>query len=172
MENASKALIIAGAILLSILIIALGMGVYNQAKNGMGNADLSGTEVNAHNSKFEAYEGRMKGTEVSALITTIKSNNRDYSDRQIMLWYANEIKKDTGTVKTNIDTFKKDGTYEISGNLTEDINLSSKSYLKDDDGKAAYPTGIKNNTTYYVTFHKGDNGIINGCEIHLYSNAD
>ena len=30
MENASKALIIAGAILLSILIIGLGMFIYNQ----------------------------------------------------------------------------------------------------------------------------------------------
>ena len=32
MENASKALIIAGAILLSILLISLGLIVYNQAK--------------------------------------------------------------------------------------------------------------------------------------------
>ena len=32
MENASKALIIAGAILLAILIISLGLIVYNQAK--------------------------------------------------------------------------------------------------------------------------------------------
>ena len=31
MENASKALIIAGAILLSILIIGLGMAIYQQA---------------------------------------------------------------------------------------------------------------------------------------------
>jgi len=30
MENASKALIIAGAILLSILIIGLGMAIYNE----------------------------------------------------------------------------------------------------------------------------------------------
>ena len=33
MENASKALIIAGAILLSILIIGMGMFIYNQAQD-------------------------------------------------------------------------------------------------------------------------------------------
>ena len=32
MENASKALIIAGAILLAILIIALGVFIFNQSK--------------------------------------------------------------------------------------------------------------------------------------------
>lgn len=40
MENASKALIIAGAILLSILIIGLGMFIYQQASGAMGNANL------------------------------------------------------------------------------------------------------------------------------------
>lgn len=41
MENASKALIIAGAILLSVLIISLGIMVYNNAKNTVGSANLS-----------------------------------------------------------------------------------------------------------------------------------
>ena len=38
MENASKALIIAGAILLSILIIAIGMYIYNSSTNSITNA--------------------------------------------------------------------------------------------------------------------------------------
>ena len=37
METASKSLIIAGAILLSILIIALGVFIFNQAKSSIGN---------------------------------------------------------------------------------------------------------------------------------------
>ena len=36
MENASKALIIAGAILLSILIIGLGMSIFNASKTAIG----------------------------------------------------------------------------------------------------------------------------------------
>lgn len=61
MENASKALIIAGAILLSILIIALGVFVFNQAKSAVGNTGLSDQEVAAFNSKFDSYEGKQKG---------------------------------------------------------------------------------------------------------------
>ena len=44
MENASKALIIAGAILLSILIIGLGMMVFNQAKEAMTGTGMDQTK--------------------------------------------------------------------------------------------------------------------------------
>ena len=40
MENASKALIIAGAILLSILIIGLGMYIYQQANSATSGTNL------------------------------------------------------------------------------------------------------------------------------------
>lgn len=57
MENASKALIIAGAILLSVLIISLGIMVYNNAKNTVGSANLSQHEISTFNSQWEAYRG-------------------------------------------------------------------------------------------------------------------
>ena len=38
MENASKALIIAGAILISILIIAIGMYIYTNSESSIRNA--------------------------------------------------------------------------------------------------------------------------------------
>ena len=76
MENASKALIIAGAILLSILIIALGMGVFNQAKEAMSGSSLSAEKAAAFNSKFEDYFGTsVKGTRVRALCDLVKNNN-------------------------------------------------------------------------------------------------
>ena len=40
MENASKALIIAGAILLAILIIALGVFIFNKAKSATNMDDF------------------------------------------------------------------------------------------------------------------------------------
>ena len=77
MENASKALIIAGAILLSILIIALGVFVFNQAKGAMGNTGLDDQKAAANNQKFEAYEGgAVKGSQVKALIDTVRTNNK------------------------------------------------------------------------------------------------
>ena len=75
MENASKALIIAGAILLSILIIALGVFIFNQAKGAVGKVNLSEQEVAAFNSKFEQYKGRQLGSNVKALISDAKTYN-------------------------------------------------------------------------------------------------
>ena len=57
MENASKALIIAGAIILSILIIALGMAVFNMASNPAQDAaaSIESQAAQAFNSTFEPY---------------------------------------------------------------------------------------------------------------------
>lgn len=76
MENASKALIIAGAILISILIIGLGVFIYNQAANTVGKANLGSQEAQAQNQQFEAYFGAKKSAaDVKALMSLIRSNN-------------------------------------------------------------------------------------------------
>lgn len=76
MENASKALIIAGAILLSILIIGLGMTVFNTAKEALTGASLDSTKVDAINSKYEPYLGtNIKGTKIKSLCGVVKNNN-------------------------------------------------------------------------------------------------
>ena len=76
MENASKALIIAGAILISILIISLGVLVYNQASSTVNKANLNSQEAHAQNSKFESYFGTdVTATEVKNLLSEIRTNN-------------------------------------------------------------------------------------------------
>lgn len=76
MENASKALIIAGAILLSILIIGLGMLIFNQAKDTIGRANLDQDTINALNSKFDSYIGdNVRGSNVKTLCNTVRDNN-------------------------------------------------------------------------------------------------
>ena len=77
MENASKALIIAGAILLSILIIGIGMFIYNQAKEQIDNSagQMSQEEIRVHNSQFEIYKGdRVSGSQVKQLLTKLATN--------------------------------------------------------------------------------------------------
>ena len=80
MENASKALIIAGAILLSILIIGLGIFIYQQAAGAMSGANLDPQKVEAFNSKFEQYEGTVSGTQARALYTLIRTHNNGNVD--------------------------------------------------------------------------------------------
>ena len=80
MENASKALIIAGAILLAILIIALGVYIFNQAKSTTNMDELSNQQVQAHNNTFENYEGKINGTQAKALIDAVRNNNQTMPD--------------------------------------------------------------------------------------------
>ena len=87
MENASKALIIAGAVLLSILIIAIGMAIYNGAQENVQGAmtGMDETAIAAHNAKFEAYQGTKKGSEVKTMLSSViaynQANSQDLSRR-------------------------------------------------------------------------------------------
>lgn len=81
MENASKALIIAGAILISILIISLGVIIYQQAAGVINNNAMSEVEVTQFNEPFLSYTGsNVRGANVNALLNKIQSNNSTYAD--------------------------------------------------------------------------------------------
>lgn len=76
MENASKALIIAGAILLAILIIGLGMVIYNQAAGIMGGVNLDKTEIASFNNEFLQFQGTgVRGSTVNSLLQTVLTSN-------------------------------------------------------------------------------------------------
>ena len=75
MENASKALIIAGAILLSIAIIGIGMTVYNMASSTIGGINMTDAEISTYNAKFDKYEGTQTGSTVRAMLDTIRTHN-------------------------------------------------------------------------------------------------
>lgn len=88
MENASKALIIAGAIILSVLIIGLGMSVFMQTSNTTDNTDLSEYEITQFNQKFTTYEGTVTGAKAMALCDTVRTHNTQNTDdetRQVMV---------------------------------------------------------------------------------------
>lgn len=88
MENASKALIIAGAILLAIVIISLGLIVVNNTRNVTDNTNLSEQEIQAFNAKFTPYEGeKISGIKVKALLQTAISSNASNSDKQVTFKY-------------------------------------------------------------------------------------
>lgn len=84
MENASKALIIAGAILLSILIIGLGMFIYNQAADAVGKTGIDEQKVKSYNSSFEQYDGVISGTSARTLCDVIRSHNNSHQDDETL----------------------------------------------------------------------------------------
>ena len=108
MENASKALLIAGAVLIVILIIGVGMTIFRSASGSFSEAtaQMSSQEVEMYNTQFTQYAGkRVIGTNVKALIEKINANNVMYSDEK-----AKTIKLTaTGIIKGSSPNFTFDG---------------------------------------------------------------
>lgn len=87
MENASKALLIAGAILIAILLIAIGMMVFNSASGVIDTASsgMSDHEKTLHNKKFTIYEGKQKGSVVKDLVEVVKTHNANTDNTPVTI---------------------------------------------------------------------------------------
>ena len=79
MENVSKALIIAGEVLIAVLVLSLAMVVIVKFGKFSANTNkrLSENELNNFNNKFYAFNGRINITadEIASLINFAKENN-------------------------------------------------------------------------------------------------
>lgn len=126
MENASKALIIAGAILISILIIALGVFIYQRASGiASDTGSMDSTKLQSINQPFENYEGEaVSGSDVRALCDLVRTNNNKYQtsapDRVITI-AGKSTAADIAEYKATIDSAK---TYKvtITGYVTSGAN--------------------------------------------------
>ena len=135
MENASKALIIAGAILLAILIIALGVFIFNKAKSATNMDDLNNQQVEAHNATFQNYEGTINGTQAKALIDAIRNNNQSMPT-------LGQITVD-GVTKTNITSVTDLAAEKNAYKTTEQYTVSITGYQGTDGQYKGYVTKMK-----------------------------
>ena len=122
MENASKALIIAGAILISILLIAVSMYIYNSSQDTISAAGNSMNQQakDAYNSKFTSYMGHAKNAnDVKALIDNVISSNNENVDQ------AGKFVQ----IKTNVDWTPASGTTNKLGAAGTGDN--SEDYVND-----------------------------------------
>lgn len=86
MENATKALIIAGAVLISILLISVGIMVFNAANDPINQAQNSSEQqaVQMFNESFNSYLGEeITGQQAKSLLSTIIASNGKNADHQI-----------------------------------------------------------------------------------------
>jgi len=153
MENASKALIIAGSILLSILIIALGMYIFSTSSQSSDVTVLSESEVTTFNTKFTKYEGGQNGSNVKALLDTLRSNytqNKESADKIPGIAFAEET--ETAAQPGNSVDGDRHNTSYVS-TITTISNQVEKSHR------------------YFVAFHyNSENGLVDGVGIS-YDNA-
>ena len=136
MENATKALLIAGSILIAILLIALGLRVFNSTRGTVESSQsaMNTTEIAAFNNKFLHYLGKNKSkSQVIALANVIISNNSSSS------------------YKVSI-TILGSGPYDSASNISAYIN-----------GDSFMSAGSGN--IYSITFTTTDDGRINAITV-------
>ena len=148
MENASKALIIAGAILLSIAIIGVGMYVYNNVSSTIQKgADMSTQEIAAYNQEFTIYEGaKVRGANVKTLCDKVNNHNlaADDASELIVLEYDKEVATEVAAPTAD----------DAAGTKASDINTVK--------------TKILSGQTYKVTIGKDPNtGLVSAIGIKL-----
>ena len=143
MENATKGLMIAGAILIAIVLIGIGVFLVSQAQDfmGRGTSEFDDMTKQLFNSPILQYEGTQKGSNVRELINNINSTNMDanreatYAEKGIKVVF-----------ESSITSIVIDGTVEdyVSSNATR--------------ARSAINTG----KTYYVSVgYNNKTGLIN-----------
>lgn len=143
MENASKALIIAGSILLAVLIVAMGVTIFNKARGAASTENLDAAEIDMFNKKFDKYltgnSGRgILGSQVKTMLSSAISNANTNQDEP-----------------SKLPAIKLEGGTEITGGQTAEANLqnyiNSISNMKND---------IISKNNYRVTADYGTSGLI------------
>lgn len=125
MENASKALIIAGAILLSIAIIGIGMFVYNSVSDTISSsADMTEEEVTAYNQPYVTYEGIRNGAQLKSLCDNVRQHNVTATDPSQQISVINGTAQNI-SAPTSEDTA---GTTAAEINTIKNTLLSGRQY--------------------------------------------
>lgn len=83
MENASKALLMAGGILIAVLVIGVVAYMFNSSGflfQSSEDIELA-EQIAAFNKEYEAYNRKlMRGTDIISIINKVNSNNEKYED--------------------------------------------------------------------------------------------
>lgn len=141
MENASKALIIAGAILLAIAIIGIGMYVYQNASNAVQSANMDQQAITTYNSEFTKYQGTIRGSDAKSLCDIVMAHN-----------VAN---KGDDTKQVNVTA----STTELTG-ATLDAAASANKTNATSNAITTVKNGLLSGKTYNVTFDYTQTGLI------------
>ena len=130
MENASKALLIAGAVLIVILIIGVGMAIFTA---GQGNIDsaiaqMSTQEKQIFNAQFDQYAGTITATKLRSLNSAVVANNGNPEAKAKVTFTVKASASDTGNVFSNSmvgsTQLGVNNKYEVSFGYTDGLITS------------------------------------------------
>ena len=143
MDNASKALIIAGAVLIAVMLVSVGVMIYNQAAGVItqGQSNMDALEITMANQTYTQYEGANKNRNaVGQLLDTIAQAYDAASEHTV----AVEIK---------------------GGETNDNINVAAGTITPSTIRTAATNIRKASNYKYTVVFGKDQNGYIDSVTI-------
>lgn len=82
MENTSKALLIAGAILVSVLIISIGLFIVSSINTELVESEMSQVEINIFNQGYLLYEGVQQGKKVKQVLIKAAMYNEELTQKE------------------------------------------------------------------------------------------
>ena len=112
MENASKALIIAGAVLIAILLISLTLIIIKNANPVIKQTEQVGATIVVHtfNSQFLPYMGTsVRGSQVRNLCDVVIANNGNSKNQKVKL----NDKEDSSDIITIKNSIQLNNTYNV-----------------------------------------------------------
>ena len=140
MENATKALIIAGSILIAILLITFGVTTFNSTRGTTESVKgtMDATEIATFNNKFAGYVGKnLSAAKVRALVNIIISNNSTSSHKVNLKLVGTDYTYTAATAGTvagsmssgaaalsNSDTYDVVTNYDASGSIITLITVT------------------------------------------------
>jgi len=163
MENASKALIIAGAILLSILIIAIGMYIYSSAQAQVENSitNMSTSEIEGFNSTFTSYQGEQPGSQVKALLNRLVANANTYAEEPAKIPCISYNTDENGAEKGK----NADYSGEAYGVLVENETSAYLNFI------SLLSQGMDLKHKYHVVMTNSTSGVLSGVTINYSKHA-
>lgn len=155
--NATKSLLIVGGILIVMLIISLGIYIYN-VSNNTDNVSETATQMNimANNKKYELYEGIRSGGEVKRLLNMASQNNQELYKDSKNIKYCVCIRTN---IKEIIDKFSKRNDMTTGLNGTRAHGVMYPSNIKE------IADCISSSQKYKIWFSYNEYGYI--WEIHI-----
>ena len=157
MENAIKALLIAAAVLMAILIISMGMFIYSKSNNiDETSGAISEMGVTVRNEQYLLYDGVQTGGVVGKLLSMAADNNRPIYDSLETIKQCICIRSD---IPELLQKFQGDSEMVIALNGTRDYGV------REPDNILKISKELSKSKKYKVWFTYNEYGYI--WEIHI-----
>lgn len=115
MENASKALIIAGSILIAIILIAVGVRIFNSTQGTTDSAEMNmdSTKISMFNNRFTEYAGKnISGVYVKTLVEKVIASNAT-SESMISITFDGTYNANAVAVRNVLYSISENNKYTV-----------------------------------------------------------